>query len=66
MIKNATQSIINNSTTFIITHRIKTILKADTIIVLDKGRIVQLGSHKELISQEGIYTHLFEKNFNTI
>lgn len=44
-----------NSTTFIISHRVSTLAEADKIIVLDKGKIVQSGTHEELIKQTGLY-----------
>lgn len=46
-------------TTFIIAHRIQTVMQADKILVLDKGRIVQQGSHRELMAQEGIYRRVY-------
>jgi len=51
----------NSKTTFIIAHRLSTVISADKIIVLDKGRIVQMGSHKELIQQQGLYQRMCEE-----
>lgn len=50
----------NLMTTIMVTHRINTACKADQIIVLEKGRIVQCGSHEELIHQEGIYQRIYQ------
>jgi len=48
----------NGKTTFIIAHRLSTVSAADKIIVLDKGRIVQMGTHEQLIQQEGLYRRM--------
>lgn len=50
----------NKVTTIIISHRISTVSQADKIIVLDKGEIVQLGSHEALMNEEGLYRRLFD------
>ena len=44
-----------NKTIFMIAHRLKTVRNADTILVVDKGKIVQQGRHEELMKQDGIY-----------
>jgi ATP-binding cassette subfamily B protein len=46
-------------TTFIIAHRIQTVMQADKILVLDKGRIIQQGTHADLMAQEGIYQKIY-------
>jgi ABC-type multidrug transport system fused ATPase/permease subunit len=51
----------NGKTTFIIAHRLSTVSAADKIMVLDKGRIVQMGTHEELIRQEGLYRRMCEE-----
>ena len=56
----ALEQLRQNRTTFIIAHRIQTVMQADKILVLDKGRIVQQGSHRELVAQEGIYRRIYE------
>ena len=53
------EQLMKNRTTIIIAHRLSTIMKADKIVVLDKGKIVQMGNHKELIAQEGTYKELW-------
>ena len=50
-----------NQTTLFVSHRSSTILRADRIIVLDKGRIVEQGAHRDLIKQNGTYTALYRE-----
>ena len=65
MIQFATDKITKERTSIIIAHRLATIQKADTIIVMDKGLIVEKGSHKELLQNEkGYYKNLFDKQFS--
>lgn len=65
MIQFATDRITKDRTSIIIAHRLTTIQKADTIIVMDKGMIVEMGSHKELLQNAtGYYKNLFEKQFS--
>jgi ATP-binding cassette subfamily B protein len=53
------QNLMKGRTSIIIAHRLSTIMSADKIVVLDKGRVVQQGSHKQLISKPGIYRELW-------
>jgi ATP-binding cassette subfamily B protein len=59
-IRRALENLMENRTTFIIAHRIQSVMKADLIVVLDKGRIIQLGAHDELLAQEGVYNKIFD------
>jgi len=58
-IRMALDSLMRGRTSFIIAHRIETLMKADRIIVMDKGAIVETGVHEELIGRPGIYQHIF-------
>ncbi len=59
-IRQALENLMENRTTFIIAHRIQTVMKADLIVVLDKGRIIQIGTHEELLAQEGVYRKIYD------
>lgn len=60
LVKDALNKVMLNRTTFIIAHRLSTVINADLIIVLDKGRIVEQGSHDQLISKQGYYYRLYQ------
>jgi subfamily B ATP-binding cassette protein MsbA len=65
MIQYATDTITKNRTSIIIAHRLATIKKADKIIVMDKGLVVEQGNHPQLLEKEnGFYKNLFEKQFS--
>lgn len=59
-IREALQRLMKDRTTFIIAHRIQSIMSADLILVFDEGKIVQSGKHEDLIDQPGIYRSIFE------
>ena len=58
-VQAALETLMQNRTTIVIAHRLSTIEKANRIIVLDKGRIVETGSHTELLTHNGIYANLY-------
>jgi ATP-binding cassette subfamily B protein len=63
MIQEALDKVTQNRTALMIAHRLSTVLKADQIIVLDQGRIVQQGTHSELMAMAGLYRTLAEKQY---
>lgn len=63
LIEHAIETLIKGRTSIVIAHRLSTIRKADKIIVLDKGEIVEMGSHQELLQLGGFYTALNEMQF---
>ncbi|MCI0530435.1 MAG: ABC transporter ATP-binding protein/permease [candidate division Zixibacteria bacterium] len=63
LVQEALYRLIKNRTCFVIAHRLSTVQNADRIIVLDGGRIVQQGKHKELVNQDGLYRRLYELQF---
>lgn len=64
MVQKALDNLMANRTTFVIAHRLSTILHADTILVLEGGRIVESGSHDELIENSRLYSRLHALQFN--
>ncbi|MDP3930365.1 MAG: ABC transporter ATP-binding protein [Bacteroidota bacterium] len=60
LVQEALNNIMQNRTTIVIAHRLSTIHKADKIVVLEKGHIVQTGNHQELIQQQGLYKQLHD------
>ena len=64
LVQNALNALMENRTTFIIAHRLSTIKNADRIIVLDQGRIVQEGSHDDLLANDGFYKKYYEMQFS--
>ncbi len=61
IIQKSLQSIGKGRTCLIIAHRLSTVVEADRIIVLDQGRIVEQGTHQELLARKGLYAQMFEK-----
>ena len=64
LIQDALSQIMRGRTSIVIAHRLSTILAADTILVLDRGVIVEQGSHAELLDQAGLYAGLYETQFS--
>jgi subfamily B ATP-binding cassette protein MsbA len=65
-VQEAMQHLMEKRTTLVIAHRLSTIEHADKIIVLDKGRILEQGTHKELIKKGGYYADLYQRGFTDL
>lgn len=65
-VQEALYRLMQNRTTFVIAHRLSTVQHADRILVLDNGKIVEQGTHAQLIDQKGLYGHLYELQFRDL
>ncbi|TWJ19279.1 lipid A export permease/ATP-binding protein MsbA [Geobacter argillaceus] len=63
MVQQALNNLMRNRTTFVIAHRLSTVLHADRIVVLEGGRIVESGSHSQLLALDGTYRRLYDMQF---
>jgi ATP-binding cassette, subfamily B, putative efflux pump len=63
LIRDGLRSLRRGRTTFVIAHRLSTIQSADQILVLDSGDIVEIGTHAELLTRDGLYRRLYEKQY---
>lgn len=63
MIQEAFARMMEGRTSFIVAHRLSTIREADTILVMKNGRIIEQGSHEELLAQKGFYSELYNSQF---
>ena len=63
LIQDALKKVMANRTSIVIAHRLSTILAADQILVIDRGGVMERGTHKELLAQKGLYAHLYKTQF---
>ena len=61
LVQRSLERLLEGRTTFIVAHRLSTILRADCILVIDNGRIVERGTHRELVGAAGKYAHLYQQ-----
>lgn len=66
LIQGALATLLENKTAFVIAHRLNTVRDADQIVVLDKGRVVERGTHEELMTQGGAYRKLYERQSGAV
>ena len=65
MIQNALDKLLVNRTVIMIAHRLATVRKANKIVVMHEGKIVEIGSHKELLASGGLFSRLHSLNFSS-
>ena len=63
LIQEALQKLMKGRTSFIVAHRLRTIMDADMILVMNRGNVVERGTHKELLAKGGFYARLYNSQF---
>ena len=63
LVQEALERIMADRTSLVIAHRLSTVVNADRILVIDGGRLIETGTHEQLLAAEGLYTHLFRTQF---
>ena len=63
-VQNAVMNLTKNKTTLVIAHRLSTIIRADKIIVMNRGKIVDIGTHNELLKDSMVYKNLYSKQLS--
>jgi subfamily B ATP-binding cassette protein MsbA len=65
LVQKAVERLLEGRTVLVIAHRLSTVQRADQILVLERGRVVELGTHAELLAEGGLYRHLYELQFES-
>ena len=63
LVQKALENLMQNRTSVVIAHRLSTVRKADKIVVMEKGEIIETGTHQELLDKKGVYKRLYELQF---
>ncbi|MGE5333639.1 MAG: ABC transporter ATP-binding protein, partial [Nitrososphaerota archaeon] len=63
LIQKAMRELMKGRTSFVIAHRLSTIRDADMILVMNHGRIIEQGTHDDLLAKDGFYAHLYNSQF---
>ena len=63
LVQRAIANLVRDRTTLVIAHRLSTVRRADVIVVMEAGRIIEMGTHTELLSKNGQYRKLYELQF---
>ncbi|CRH46075.1 ABC transporter, ATP-binding component [Mycoplasmopsis arginini] len=64
IVQKAMNELMKDKTSFIIAHRLSTILNADQILVVNEGKIIESGTHKELLAKKGFYEKMYNSSFS--
>ena len=64
MVQMALANLMTGRTTFVIAHRLSTVQKADRIVVLERGRVIEIGRHEDLLAVDGVYKRLYQMQFH--